>query len=97
MAKNEIRLRRKLIDEIALQRHRDYGLLLQRHQREQRRKKTKQIFIYSLLVAIVTILILIVLSYFLVKWEKERENNKMGKVHQAPFLSSKGKYFYNAL
>ncbi|HCW07189.1 MAG TPA: hypothetical protein DGG95_07480 [Cytophagales bacterium] len=73
MAKNKIKLRRKLIDESALERHRNYGLLLQQHQRAQRRKKTKQIFIYALVVAVVTVLLLIVASFFIVKWEKERE------------------------
>ena len=62
-----------MIDESAFERHRDYGLLLQRHQRAQRRKKTRQIFIYALLVAVVTVLALIIISYFMVKWEKERE------------------------
>lgn len=82
MSRNEIKLRRQLIDEDSLQRHRNYGLLLQRHEREQRRKKTKQIFIYSLVVAVVLVLLLILASYFIVKWEKERELKNGGKTTQ---------------
>ena len=73
MARNEIKLRRQLIDESALQRHRNYSLLLQKHERDLRKKRTKRIFIYSFVVAVITILLLILASYFIVKWEKERE------------------------
>ena len=82
MARNEIKLRKRIVDEGALQRHRNYGLLLQRHQHEQRRKKTRQVFIYTLLIAVVTILVLIVISYFMVKWEKNRELKRNGKTAQ---------------
>lgn len=79
MARNEIKLRRRLIDENALERHRNYSLLLQRHQRAQRIKRTKRIFVYSLLIAVVTVLLLVLASYFIVKWEKERELRRNGK------------------
>ena len=82
MARNEIKLRGRLIDENALQRHRNYSLLLQRHERTLRVKRTKRIFIYSLLVAVVTVLLLVIASYFIVKWEKEREWRKNGKTSE---------------
>ena len=82
MSRNEIKLRRQLIDESSLQRHRNYGLLLQRHEREQRKRKTWRIFIYSLVFAVVTVLLLIIASYFIVKWEKERELKKDGTTQQ---------------
>ena len=82
MAKNKIKLRRQLIDESALQRHRNYGLLLQQHQRAQRRKKTRQLFIYALVLAVATILVLILVSYFMVKWEKEREQKRSPRIPQ---------------
>lgn len=86
MARNEIKLRRQLIDESALQRHRNYSLLLQKHEREQRKKRTRKFFIYSLAVAVVTVLLLILASYFLVKWEKERELKKSNKPNQTEQL-----------
>ena len=82
MAKNEIKLRRQLVDESALQRHRNYSLLLQKHYREQRKKRSKRIFIYSIVVAVVTVLLLIISSYLLVKWEKERELKNDKKTNQ---------------
>ena len=82
MARHEIKLRRQLIDESALQRHRNYSALLQRHEHERKRRKTKRIFIYSFIVAVITILLLIFTSYFILKWEKERELRKNQKTDQ---------------
>jgi len=82
MARHEIKLRRQLIDESALQRHRNYSALLQRHEHERKRRKTKRIFIYSFIVAVITILLLIFASYFILKWEKERELRKNQKTDQ---------------
>ena len=70
-----------MIDEGALQRHRNYSALLQLHEREQRKKRTKRIFIYSFVVAVVTILLLIVVSYFIIKWERERELKEREKAN----------------
>jgi hypothetical protein len=78
MAKNEIKLRKRLIDETTLERHRNYSLLLKQHERAKRLKKTKQFFIYTLLVAVVVILLLLLVSYFLVRLERERELKKDG-------------------
>jgi len=80
MAKNEIKLRTHLLNENALQRHRNYALLLQQHKRERRKKKTRRIFFFSIIVAVVTVLLLTLVSYFMVKWEKEREQKKNDKV-----------------
>jgi len=73
MAKNEIKLRKRLIDDTALERHRNYSVLLKQHERSKRLSKTKQFFLYTLLVAVVVILLLLWVSYFLVKTERERE------------------------
>lgn len=86
MARHEIKLRRQLIDESALQRHRNYSALLQRHERERKKRKTKRIFIYSFVVAVITILLLIFASYFIVKWEKERELKENTKTNQTEQL-----------
>jgi len=63
MAKSEIKLRRRLIDDTTLERHRDYSLLLKKHQRANRIKKTKQFLLYSLLIAVVVTLLLVLVSY----------------------------------
>lgn len=73
MARNEIKLRKRLIDDATLERHRDYSLLLRQHERTKRIKKTKQFFIYSILVAIVVTLLLMLVSFILVRLERKRE------------------------
>jgi hypothetical protein len=78
MAKNEIKLRKRLIDDTTLERHRNYSLLLKQHTRAKRIKRTKQFFIYSLLVAVVVVLLLLLVSYFLVRLERERELKRKG-------------------
>jgi len=79
MARHDIKLRRQIIDENALQRHRNYSALLQRHEHERKRRRTKRFFIYSFVVAVVTILLLTLASYFILKWERERELRKNEK------------------
>jgi len=78
MARNEIKLRKRLIDETTLDRHRNYSLLLKQHERAKRLKKTKRFFIYSLLIAVVVVLLLLLVSYILVRLERERELKKEG-------------------
>jgi ABC-type spermidine/putrescine transport system permease subunit I len=78
MARNEIKLRKRLIDDTTLERHRNYSLLLKQHKRAKRFKRTKQFFIYSLLVAVVVTLLLLLVSYILVRLERERELKKEG-------------------
>ena len=78
MAKNEIRLRKRLIDQTTLQRHRNYSLLLKQHKRDKRFKTTRQFFIYTLLVAVVVTLILLLVSYFMLRLERERELKQKG-------------------
>jgi Flp pilus assembly protein TadB len=78
MARNEIKLRRRLIDDSTLERHRDYSLLLKRHQRANRIKKTKQFLIYTLLIAVVVTLLLLLVSYMLVRMERNRELKERG-------------------
>ena len=78
MAKSEIKLRRRLIDDTTLERHRDYSLLLKKHQRANRIKKTKQFLLYSLLIAVVVTLLLVLVSYILVRMERNRELKEKG-------------------
>jgi hypothetical protein len=45
MAKHEIKLRTRAIDDTTLERHRNYSLLLQQHRRARRKRKTRQLFL----------------------------------------------------
>ena len=78
MAKSEIRLRKRLIDDTTMERHRDYSSLLRKHARAERIKKTKQFLIYSLLIAVVITLLLLLVSYVLVRMERNRELKEKG-------------------
>jgi flagellar biosynthesis/type III secretory pathway M-ring protein FliF/YscJ len=80
MARNEIKLRRQLIDETTLERHRNYSQLLKQHEHDKRVKKTRQFFIYSFLIAAVVILLLLLVSYILVQLERKREQKHNGTV-----------------
>lgn len=73
MAKNEIKVRQRLIDDTTLQRHRNYSLLLKQHERKKRIQRTRRFFLYTLLIAVVIILLLTLVSYILVRLEKNRE------------------------
>jgi hypothetical protein len=73
MAKNEIKVRRRLIDDTTLQRHRDYSLVLKKHERAKRRQQSKRFFVYTILIAVAVILLLLLVSYVLVRMEKNRE------------------------
>ena len=77
-----------MIDESALQRHRNYSALLQRHEHERKRRKTRRIFIYSFVAVVITILLLIFASYFILKLEKDRELRKNQKTDQTVQLKS---------
>jgi hypothetical protein len=78
MEKNEIKVRKQLIDDSTMHRHRNYSLLLQQHKRARRIKRTKQFFIYTLLVAVVIVLLLSLISYILVRMERNRELKENG-------------------
>jgi len=60
--------------------------LLKKHQRANRIKKTKQFLLYSLLIAVVVTLLLVLVSYILVRMERNRELKEKGSrpQHFAP-------------
>jgi len=99
MARNEIKLRRRLIDDTTLERHRNYSLLLKQHERAKRIKRTKQFFIYTLLIAVVITLLLLLVSYILVRLERNRELKEKGTKtslsHSASETSKKMATIYN--
>lgn len=52
-------------------RHRNYGELMERHDREQKWKRLFKVFIYFLIVAFLSIIFIIV-----VRWERKKEQKK---------------------
>jgi hypothetical protein len=65
MGRNEIRLRRGRMNTGNIARHRNYGEILHRHERDQKLKRIVKLFIYFLIIAFLTILFVIV-----VRWEQ---------------------------
>ena len=73
MGKNEIKLQRQMLDSGDIGRYRNYPALMRQHQRTRRIRRNLKIFTYSILVTLLLVLFLIVISYFLVRLEKDRE------------------------
>ncbi|GCC51721.1 hypothetical protein SanaruYs_19500 [Chryseotalea sanaruensis] len=71
MARNDIRLRRQRMTTGNIARHRNYGDIMERHERDQKWKRMFKVFIYFLIAAFLTIILIIVL-----RWE-QRENKDL--------------------
>jgi pilus assembly protein TadC len=65
MGRNEIRLRRQKMSAGRIAQHRNYGDIMARHERDIKLKRITRIFIYFILIAIITILF-----FFVRRWEK---------------------------
>ncbi|MBS1557956.1 MAG: hypothetical protein JST69_04435 [Bacteroidetes bacterium] len=76
MAKSEVKIRKQLLDEAILHRHRNYASLLKQYERDKKRKWTKRFIIYSFIVAMMVTLLLLILSYWMVKLEHDREKKQ---------------------
>lgn len=75
MGRNEIRLRRQQMTSGRIARHRNFGDLLSRHEREQRMKKMMRMVVYFLIIAFFLIIFMIV-----IRWERReqiREQNQL--------------------
>ncbi len=60
MSKHEIRLRRQKITTRGTERFRNYGAVLQRHEKEKRIKKILRVFAFFFIILIVVMMIVIV-------------------------------------
>jgi cell division protein FtsL len=89
MGRNEIKLRDKRLTPDSVKRYRNYSALLKKVERDKRYRQTLRIFIISIIVTII-VLLLIVASYTLVKWEREKEINKVNKKMSWNFKASLG-------
>lgn len=69
MGRNEIRLRRQRMSAGNIARHRNYGELMHRHERDQKLKRIFRLFVYFLVIAFLLIILIIV-----VRWEKRSVN-----------------------
>ncbi len=76
MARNDIRLRRQRMTAGNIARHRNYGDIMQRHERDQKWKRMFKVFIYFLIAAFLTIVLIIV-----VRWE-QRKNRDQASAHK---------------
>jgi flagellar biogenesis protein FliO len=74
MGRNEIKLREKRLNSENVKRYRNYSALLKKVEREKRYRQTLRIFLTSLVVTLV-VLILLIISYLLVKWERQRQHS----------------------
>jgi hypothetical protein len=71
MGRNEIRLRRQMMNAGRIAQHRNYGDIMARHERELKLKRISKVVIYFLIIAFLIILFVIV-----TRWEM-RENSKV--------------------
>ena len=78
MGRTEIKLREKRLAADTIKRYRNYSALIKKVERDKRYRQTFRIFIISLIVTFI-VLLLVVLSYVVIKWEKEREGFKKAK------------------
>ena len=76
MGKNEIKLRRNLLDPADILRYHNYPALLKRHERSRRIKRVVRFFTFSLLITIVVLLLLMIISYMWFRVEKKSEEIK---------------------
>jgi large-conductance mechanosensitive channel len=83
MGRNEIRLRRQRMSAGNIARHRNYGEILERHDREQKWKRLFKVFIYFLIVAFLLVILIIV-----VRWERRKVQKKSAYEYVTPSPSS---------
>ena len=88
MGRSEIKLRDKRLTADTVKGYRNYSALLKKVERDRRYKQTVRIFIISLIVTFI-VLMLIVLSYLIVKWERDRE--KKNKFDTSSIVQLKNK------
>lgn len=74
MGRNEIRLRRQMMNAGRIAHHRNYGELMARHEREVKIKRITRVVVYFLIIAFLLILFLIVTR--LEKRGNVKEQNK---------------------
>ncbi|MBS1543246.1 MAG: hypothetical protein JST14_06400 [Bacteroidetes bacterium] len=61
MSKNEIRLRRQRMGSHRTERYRNYGAVLERHEKDMRLKKILRVFVMFLITLIIMVLLIIVI------------------------------------
>ncbi len=71
MGRNDIRLRRSKISSRRIDRYRNYGELMSRHEQSQKIKRLTKVFIYFML-----ILFLGIILFLVFRWEKKQDVEK---------------------
>jgi hypothetical protein len=67
MGRNEIKMKRKMVTQEQVHRYRDYSLLMKKYKRTQRFKRSLKIFTWSIVVTLVTVLLLVLISWLMVR------------------------------
>ena len=76
MGKNEIKLRRRLLNPADILRYHDYPTLMKRHERSRRLKRAVRFFTFSLLITMIVLLFLIIVSYLWFRMDEKSEQIK---------------------
>jgi len=84
MGRNEIRLRRQMMNAGRIAQHRNYGELMARHEREVKVRRIIKVFIYFLIIAFLLILFLIVTHVEKRENVKEQNQESISKVSDVP-------------
>jgi hypothetical protein len=72
MGKHEIRMRRQRLTARGSERYKNYGSVLQQHEKEQRMKKIVKVFAFFLVIVIIILLYMIVQRWEEKKLKKEK-------------------------
>lgn len=91
MGKNEIRLRRQMLDSGDIGRYRNYPALMRQHERARRFKRNLRIFTYSILVTLIVLLFLIIISFMMFRMEKKREIKNKEHVQTSVIYKERGR------
>ena len=60
-------MKRKMVTPEQVHRYRDYSLLMKRYKRTQRFRRSLKIFTWSIVVTLVTVLLLVLISWLMVR------------------------------
>ena len=76
MGNNEIKIRRKILEPEDIGRYRNYAALVHKFKRQKRMRRTVKLFAYSIMVTLVAVLVIVVISFLMVRLERNRQQKK---------------------
>jgi hypothetical protein len=72
MGRNEVKLRRQIINPDDIHRHRNYSALMKQFERTRRFKRALRLFVYSLLITVVVLLFLFGVTIIIINAAKKK-------------------------